>query len=236
MPAPLVSVVGYHLETGRVTRWRHGAYAVPDAYVDAVRRAGGLPAVIHPVDVDLDRTDALLLIGGGDIEPARYGAPQTDAVYGVEPQRDDEETQLLRGAIDRGIPVLAICRGIQVVNVAFGGTLIVDIPSDGGYGPHGEPGGDATLHDIELKPDSRVGTAMRATRVKASCHHHQGVDRVGDGVLATGWAGDGLVEALELEGEPWVVAVQWHPEDTAASDPAQQGLFDALVAQAATRR
>lgn len=235
MRAPMVSVVGYRLEPGRVTRWRHGAYAVPDAYVDAVRRAGGLPAVVHPVDVDLDRTDALLLIGGGDVDPIRYGAPVSNAVYGVEPERDEEETELLRGAIERGVPVLAICRGIQVLNVAFGGTLIVDLPSAGEFGAHGVPGGDATLHEIELKPDSRVASAMHATRVTASCHHHQGVDRVGDGLVATGWARDGLVEVVELEGASWVVGVQWHPEDTAAVDAAQQGLFDALLAQVATR-
>ena len=231
----MVSVVGYHLEPGRVTRWRHGAYAVPDAYVDAVRRAGGLPAVIHPADVDMARTDALLLIGGGDVDPARYGAPATAAVYGVEPQRDDDEVRLLNAAIAAGIPVLAICRGIQVLNVAFGGTLVVDIPAAGNYGAHGVPGGDATLHQIDLKPDSRVAAASGATAVTSSCHHHQGVDRVGDGLVATGWAADGLVEVVELEGAPWVVGVQWHPEDTATADAAQQGLFDALVGQAEVR-
>jgi putative glutamine amidotransferase len=226
----MVSVVGYHLDAGRVTRWRHGAYAVPDAYVDAVRRAGGLPAVIHPADVDLDRTDALLLVGGGDIDPARYGGADDAAVYGVEPERDDAEIRLLRAAIERGIPTLAICRGIQIATVAFGGSLIVDIPSAGTYGEHGVPGGDATEHHVRLAPGSRIAAACGATSVTASCHHHQAVDRVGDALVATGWAGDGLVEALEYDGDAWMVAVQWHPEDTAATDAAQQGLFDALLA------
>jgi putative glutamine amidotransferase len=232
MGAPLVPVVGYHLERGRVTGWRHGAYAAPDAYIDAVRRAGGLPALIHPRDVDLDRSDALLLIGGGDIDPQRYGASTDAAVYGVEPDRDEEEISLIRGAIERRLPVLAICRGIQVLNVAFGGTLVVDLIADGGFGPHGVPGGDAVEHEIQLMSGSRIAGATGATAVRASCHHHQGVATVGRGLTAVGWAADGLVEALEYDGDSWFVAVQWHPEDTAATDAAQQGLFDALVAQA----
>ena len=214
-----------------MTRWRHGAYAVPDAYVDAVRRAGGLPSVIHPQDVDLDRADGLLLIGGGDVDPSRYGAAMTDKVYGVEPVRDDEETALLRGALERSLPVLAICRGIQVAAVAFGGSLIADLGDDGGFDPHGVPGGDPHVHEVRLAPGSRVAKACGGTSVMASCHHHQGVADAGDGLVVTGWAADGLVEALEYDGAPWCVAVQWHPEDTAANDPAQQGLFDALVAE-----
>ncbi|HZN13328.1 MAG TPA: gamma-glutamyl-gamma-aminobutyrate hydrolase family protein [Acidimicrobiales bacterium] len=229
MTAPLVAVVGYHLEPGRVTRWRHGAYAVPDAYVDAVRRAGGLPAVIHPDDVDLDRTDAVLLIGGGDVDPARYGHAGDAAVYGVEPARDAAEIALIHGAIERRLPLLGICRAIQVINVAFGGTLVVDLATAGGYRRHGEPGGDADLHDVKVEPGSALAAACGADVVTASCHHHQGVDRVGDGLVPTAWAADGLVEALERPGDSWLVSVQWHPEDTAADDPAQQGLFNALL-------
>jgi putative glutamine amidotransferase len=231
MAAPMVAVIGYRLEPGRVTRWRHGGYAAPDAYVDAVRRAGGLPAVIHPDDVDLNRADAVLLLGGGDIDPVRYGHTGDATVYGVDAQRDDDEIRLINESLERGLPVLAICRGIQVVNVAFGGTLVVDLPSTPGYGPHGVPGGDATEHKIELVAGSRIAVACDATTVVASCHHHQGIDRVGTGLIATAHAADGLVEALEYErDDAWMIAVQWHPEDTAGTDPAQQGLFDALVA------
>jgi putative glutamine amidotransferase len=131
--------------------------------------------------------------------------------------------------------VLGICRAIQVVNVAFGGTLVVDLPSVAGYGPHGIPGGDATLHKIDLVPGSRTATACGTSTVVASCHHHQGIDRIGDGLIATACAPDGLVEALEYERQDaWMIAVQWHPEDTAATDAAQQGLFDAFVAAAHT--
>jgi putative glutamine amidotransferase len=225
----MVAVVGYHLEPGRVTRWRHGAYGVPDAYVDAVRRAGGLPAVIHPDDVDLDRCDAVLLIGGGDVAPSRYGAPGDATVYGVEPARDEAEIRLVHGALARRLPLLGICRAIQIVNVAFGGTLVVDLTDAGGYKAHGVPGGDATVHDVKLAAGSLAAAACGAEVVAASCHHHQGVDRIGEGLTATGWAHDGLIEALQHDGDSWLVAVQWHPEDTAATDPAQQGLFDALI-------
>lgn len=229
----MVAVIGYYLDAGRVSRWRSGGYGAPDLYVDAVRRAGGLPAVIHPRDVDLDRADAVLLLGGGDVDPARYGNAGNAAVYGVDPERDEGEIRILQGALERGLPVLGICRAIQVVNVAFGGTLVADLPTAGGYGPHGVPGGDPTEHKIEIVAGSRAATASGATTVVASCHHHQGIDRVGSGLVATARARDGLVEALEYEQHSaWMVAVQWHPEDTAATDPAQQGLFDALVAHA----
>jgi putative glutamine amidotransferase len=234
--APLVAIAGYHLDPGRVTRWRQGAYAVPDAYVDAIRRAGGLPAVIYPPDVDLDRTDALLMVGGGDIDPAAYGGAPHDKVYGVDTQRDVDEISLLRGALDRGLPVLAVCRGIQIANVAFGGTLHAHVPDLPGAGSHGVPGGEPGLHDVKLEPDSAVALACGGDIARASCHHHQSVDEVGTGLVVTGRASDGVVEALELadQARSWLVAVQWHPEDTAADDPAQQGLFDTLVAQART--
>ena len=123
----MVAVIGYHLEVGRVTRWRHGGYAAPDAYVDAVRRAGGLPAVIHPEDVDLTRADGVLLLGGGDVDPALYGHTGDATVYGVDTKRDDDEIRIVTNALELGLPVLAICRGIQIVNVAFGGNLVVDL-------------------------------------------------------------------------------------------------------------
>jgi putative glutamine amidotransferase len=238
MRAPLVAVVGHYLPVDRITRWRFGGYAVPEGYVDSVRRAGGRPAVIHPLDLapldeSMERFDAVVIIGGGDVDPACYGGDAHDKVYGVERQRDDAEIELSHWVVDHDMPTLAVCRGIQVVNVAFGGTLHPHIGDLDGVEPHGQPGGGpARVHEVKLAPDSGVARACRADVVQAACTHHQAVDRVGDGLTVTGRAADGIIEALEIGP---VLAVQWHPETTASGDPIQQNLFDALIA-AATQR
>lgn len=180
----------------------------------------------------LDRFDGLLLVGGGDVEPTAYGQDPNEAVYGVEPDRDAFEFSLLRQAEARGMPALCICRGMQVLNVAFGGTLNQHLPDDDRYMPHGTPSGaDALYHDVKLKGETRIAIAAGAETLSCSSHHHQGLEGLGEGLAATGWSEDGLVEAIERT-TGWVVGVQWHPEDSAASDPAQQGLFDGFVRRA----
>ncbi len=239
MSRPRIGVVAYHLGPGRVSRWLVGGYGVPENYVDCVRRAGGRPSLLLPgEDVSpgelLDGLGGLLLVGGGDVDPARFGAEPDREVYGLEPDRDAMEIGLLREAARREVPTLAICRGIQVMNVAFGGTLVQHLPDHEGYLEHGAPGGeDHRRHDVKLAAGSRMAEACGAEVLSCSTHHHQGVDRVGDGLTATGWSEDGLVEALETDGG-WMLGVQWHPEDTADDDPFQQALFDALVARAPT--
>jgi putative glutamine amidotransferase len=122
---------------------------------------------------------------------------------------------------------------MQVMNVAFDGSLIQHLPDDPRYEPHGTPSGaDGLLHDVEVLPDSRLASAVGSTRLSCSSHHHQGVERVGDGLAVTARSADGLPEAIEREGGGWILGVQWHPEDTAATDPAQQRLFDSLVERA----
>src|SRR5262249_53084428 len=131
-------------------------------------------------------------------------------------------------------PTLAICRGVQVLNVALGGSLNQHIPDDPGTEPHGRPGepNGGRLHDVTIDDGSRLAAGMGSTTRTASCHHHQAVDKVGDGLHVVARAADGIVEALELNRpEQWLLAVQWYPEDTAGSDPAQQNLFDTLVSQ-----
>lgn len=237
MTTPEVAIVAYHLRPGRVTSWGVGGYAVPENYVDAVRRADAHAALLLPGDERspdelLDRFDALLLVGGGDVAPERYGQEPVDQIYGVEPDRDGFEISLLHRALERDVPTLCICRGMQVMNVAFGGDLVQHLPADDRFVAHGVPTeAEALLHDVKLLAGSRIVEAAGAEVVSASSHHHQGVDRLGDGLVATGWTEDGLVEAIESE-RGWIVGAQWHPEDTAASDPAQQGLFDALVRKA----
>ena len=237
MTAPMIAVPVYHLASGTVGRWSTGSYGLPEAYVEAVRRAGGRALLLTaPDDTDpaeiLEPLDGLLLIGGGDVEPRRYGGGDHGTIYGIEQDRDDLEMRLLAEADRAGMPTLAICRGIQVLNVAFGGTLIQHLPDVPGTLEHGAPGGAGSVrHDVRVAPGSRLAGAVRAEILACSSHHHQGLDRLGEGVVATGWSKDGLVEAVERE-TGWTLGVQWHPEDTAVEDPAQQALFDALVARA----
>ena len=159
---PQIGIVSYHLRPGRVTYWTAGGYGLPENYVDAVRRAGGRPSLILPGDDRaagdvLDAVDALMLIGGGDVEPSRYGQDPNDTIYGVEPDRDALEIDLLREADARGTPTLCICRGMQVMNVAFGGSLTQHLPSEGRFMAHGTPSGaDAISHDVKLADGSAI--------------------------------------------------------------------------------
>jgi putative glutamine amidotransferase len=236
--APEIAIVAYHLRPGRVSYWQVGGYGVPENYVDAVRRAGGLATLVLPGDPRspgqlLERYTGLLLVGGGDVEPWRFGAEPHEQLYGLEPDRDAFEIDLLHEADRHGLPTLCVCRGMQVMNVAFDGSLIQHLPDDPRYEPHGTPSGaDGLLHDVEVLPDSRLASAVGSTRLSCSSHHHQGVERVGDGLAVTARSADGLPEAIEREGGGWILGVQWHPEDTAATDPAQQRLFDSLVERA----
>jgi putative glutamine amidotransferase len=196
-----------------------------------------MPEPVEPDEAGalLDHFDAVLLLGGGDLDPSTYGAAADRHVYGVSDARDAFELALARAAITRGLPTLAICRGAQVLNVLLGGSLDQHITGRAGLLGHGTPGveGGATLHELEIDADSRLGRAMGTTTATCSSHHHQAVDRLGAGLRITARAPDGIIEGIELDGDAWIVGVQWHPEDTAGGDPVQQALFDALVAEAA---
>lgn len=236
----MIAVVGYRLPPGRVTRWDTGAYAVPESYVHALRRAGACAAILCAGDDwsrpgELKRFDGLLLVGGGDVEPGRYGAAAHEAVYGLDPERDAEEIGALQAADRTGIPTLAICRGAQVLNVAFGGTLLQHLPDVPNLIAHRPPeGGPAAIHAVKVLQGSRLATACGVNEPTGLSHHHQGFDRLGEGLTAVAWSDDGLVEAIERQ-DGWTLGVQWHPEETAAHDPAQQGVFDAFVAEAGRR-
>jgi putative glutamine amidotransferase len=245
---PLIAVPAYPvLESERIHRFSDDAVVVPVTYIHALRRAGGLEAILLPTSLDdtaadaiLDRYDGVMLLGGGDLEPAIYGQDAHHTVYNIDTDRDDCELAITRAAIAREMPVLAICRGHQVLNVALGGTLDQHISDRDGLAGHGIPGADGTgqMHDIEIEEGSRLATAMGTTHATCSSHHHQAVERTGDGLRVVARAPDGIIEGIELveEQAPWVVGAQWHPEDTAPTDPAQQGIFDAFVEQAAKRR
>jgi putative glutamine amidotransferase len=151
----------------------------------------------------------------------------------VDQDRDGFEIDLVLAADRERTPTFAICRGAQVVNVAFGGTLHQHLPDHNHLGPHGIPkAGGGLLHDVEVSESSRLFAGSGASVLSCSSSHHQGIDRLGEGLIPVAWSGDGLIEAVERP-EGWLVAVQWHPEATATSDPAQQSLFDAFVARAA---
>jgi gamma-glutamyl-gamma-aminobutyrate hydrolase PuuD len=238
---PLIAVTGVPIVAGGVLGWRQGAVACTDAYLEAIARAHGDPVVVPPVELDdesasarLSRFDGLLLVGGGDIDPARYGQEAQPEVAHVNPARDEFEIPLVRAAIERGVPTLCICRGLQVLNVALGGTLhqhISDWPDL--VVEHRNPdGSDGVLHEVRVQPGSRVMKAMGVERARTFSHHHQALDRLGAGLTAVGWSDDGVLEAAEFE-DGWMLGVQWHAEATAATDPTQQALFDALVREAA---
>lgn len=229
-----MGVIAYGLAPGRVEGWGTGAAAVPRSYLEALRRAGARPTAISapedgsPEEI-LSPFDGLLLIGGGDVDPARFGQAPHPEVYGVERDRDALEVDLLLEADRARVPVLAICRGLQVVNVAFGGTLHQHLPDVPGVHEHRVVQGHQRLmHEVKVAESSRLHEACGQTALEVASSHHQGIDRMGKGLVPVAWAGDGLVEAIERP-EGWIVGVQWHPEETASTDPAQQALFEAFA-------
>jgi len=239
---PLIAVPAYRLEPGRVARWPQGGYGVPAPYLDALRRAGARTAILSPGEVAeaddlLDPFDGLLLVGGGDVDPTRYGSELGAHDYAIDPERDAFEIALLHAAERAGMPSLCVCRGAQVMNVAYGGTLHQHLPDVHGLLEHGVPLDDTTtMHDVEIAERTRLAAATAApSPLRCSSHHHQGIAVVGEGVNISGRSSDGLVEAIERDSSDggWMLGVQWHPEETAATDPAQQALFDTLVRLAA---
>ena len=239
---PLVAVTGVPITAGGVLGWRQGATAVPAAYLQALERAGADSAVLMPSAVDekeaarrLSRFDGLVVVGGGDVDPARYGAEAHPEVAHVNADRDGFEIPMLRAAVAENLPVLAICRGIQVLNVALGGTLHQHISDWSHLAAHRSPdGSEEAFHDVRVDPGTRLHKAMQAERASTFSHHHQAIDVLGEGLVAVAWADDGLLEGVEHE-SGWVVGIQWHAEATAAGDPLQQKLFNGFVAEARAR-
>jgi putative glutamine amidotransferase len=210
---------------------RHRAISTARALSEAVLRAGGEPVTVHPwapggsvtpeeVGARLAFADAVLLPGGGDLSPARYGQDvASDDVYDVDDEADAFDLAVARWAVEAGVPLLAVCRGWQVVNVALGGDLEQHMAE-----PHRH-----VVHEVAVDQGTLLESVV-GPRVQASCFHHQRADRLGGGLVPVARAADGTVEGVELQGaRGWFLAVQWHPEDTFGSDPAQLALFRALV-------
>lgn len=237
MSRPLVAVTSRRIPAERITNWLEPAQALPTYYLDALHRAGAIgvslvPQPTNEVDVEAvaERFDALLVSGGQDVDPSLYGQAAHPETTGFDSMADRWEIALIGAFRRRGVPILAICRGAQLVNVAAGGTLHQHLADLTGVGAHGIPnGGGGTPNPIIVDDDSRLARAIGVDGVVGNCHHHQAVDRVGDGLDVVARAADGTVEALEAADDPWTVAVQWHPEDSAMRDPVQQRLFEAFV-------
>jgi putative glutamine amidotransferase len=210
------------LERAQWSVWDQEAMLLPRSYIDAVQRAGGLALMLPPdaevvesPDEVLDRLDGLLLAGGADIDPATYGAERHPETKHTVPPRDLFEIALARRALERDVPLLGICRGMQLMNVAAGGTLLQHLPERYGHHEHRRALGsfDGADHDVRLEPGSLAERAAGETVHATKSHHHQGIDRIGDGLAVTGWATlDGLPEALEVPGRRFALGVQWHPE------------------------
>jgi putative glutamine amidotransferase len=211
-----------NLVRARWSVWDQQAVLLPRSYVNAVQRAGGIavllppdPAAVRAPDMLLDLVDALLLAGGADMDPASYGAEPHEATVGTEPERDAFELALAARAMERDMPFLGICRGMQVMNVARGGTLTQHLPDDYGHEDHRRSLGsfDNADHDVRLARGSLAARVARSELHGTKSHHHQGVDRVGKGLEVTGWATiDDLPEAIEVPGNRFALGVQWHPE------------------------
>jgi putative glutamine amidotransferase len=210
-------------------------YNIPAEYVLAIHRAGAVPLLLPPAGPDaidgwLDVIEGLVLIGGGDIDPVSYDAPTHETIYNLDGSRDACEFELAKRAIDMQLPTLAICRGMQVVNVLLGGTLHRHLPDVVGEAvAHRLPPRETVRHPVTVVAGTHVAEAMQATRVDIVSWHHQAVDRLGVGLKVIARSDDGVIEAVELTDNANLLAVQWHPELSAADDPTQQRLFDRLV-------
>ena len=225
---PLIGISSY-LDTAAWGVWRQPAALIPQSYVDGVAGAGGLPVLLPPQARGAARVvaalDGLLLAGGPDVDPARYGRPPHPRTGPPATARDAWEFALLDAALARGIPVLGVCRGMQVLNTALGGTLVQHLPDRVGHTGHQPARATFGPQTVRVRPDAVLGPVLGGAAT-VRCYHHQAVDRLGTGLLPAAWAEDGTVEAVELPGRRFTVGVQWHPE-TDGRDPR---LFRAFAA------
>ncbi len=231
---PLIGITTYGPEVEGLL----AAFSLPQAYVDAVAASGGVPVLVTPsaapVDVLLARLDALIIAGGGDLDPALYRGPEHEAVYMINQTRDEFEMTITRAALEReNLPVLGICRGAQVLNLVLGGDLEVHVPDTFGETVlHRLPPRLPTHHPVRLDAGCALEKIYAQLEFPVCSWHHQAIRRLGSGVRVVGSASDGVVEAIEVEDHPWALGVQWHPEMQVPEDPIQKRLFDAVVARA----
>lgn len=234
MPLPLIGITTYG-------RDETNKFPLPGEYVDAVRRAGGIPLLVPPgephIEQVLQTLDGIILAGGGDIDPSLYGGSLHETIYMLDGERDQGEMALARHALESRMPVFGICRGTQILNVTLGGTLHAHLPDVvGEQVNHRLPPREPTEHAIHIEPGSQLAEIIDAAAIIAASWHHQAIRDLAAGLQVVARAPDGTIEAVEMPGHPWLMAVQWHPELTAARDPLQQRLFDTFVEQANRHR
>ena len=226
----MIGITAYAEPSVRWGVWDLPAALIPLSYVRAIETAGGRALLVPPSEGGIEETlgalDGLLFSGGSDLDPAEYGQEPHPETNGVRADRDRGELALLTAALERDMPVLAVCRGSQVLNVARGGDLVQHLPDAVGDEKHKHTPGVFADHGVELKAGSRLGSLL-GDRAPVKSHHHQGFGRVGEGLVEAAWADDGTLEALEDPGKRFAVGVLWHPEE--GEDAA---LFQALVDEA----
>jgi putative glutamine amidotransferase len=231
---PLIGITTYAEPGVQWGAWNVDAALLPIEYVDVVERAGGRPLLVPPSDDAIDETlealDGIIFSGGSDLDPSTYGAEAHPETNGVRAERDRAELALLRAALERDMPVLAICRGSQVLNVARGGDLVQHLPEVVGHDKHKHTPGVFADHDVAIDSETRLG-AIVGEHAPVKSHHHQGFGRLGDGLREAARADDGTIEALEDPTKRFAIGVLWHPE--AGEDAA---LFEALVEEARAYR
>jgi putative glutamine amidotransferase len=239
MPRPLIGVT----TSISVNAYPERAF-LNSSYIRAVQQAGGTPVLLPPPlvgdarDELWNRLHGLLLTGGADIDPARFGELPHATVYDVSESRDDLEFSVVDAALGAGIPVFAICRGIQVLNVALGGTLIQDVPSEiGTQVTHSQPERrHVATHRVTVNGETKMVEVLGGHELRVNSFHHQAIKKLGRGLRDVAWADDGVIEAVELpDARSLVLGVQWHPEELADHDPAAASFFRALVSAAAQR-
>lgn len=215
MVRPIIGITAY-AEQIQWGVWDLPAAVIPLSYVRAVHEAGGRPLLVPPAEDGVEETiealDGLVLSGGSDLDPALYGADRHPETNGIRPDRDRAELALLEAALARDMPVLAVCRGMEVLNVARGGDLVQHLPDVVGHERHRHTPGVFADHDVELAPGSRVQRLL-GDRAPVKSHHHQGVGRLGEGLVPAAWADDGTLEAIEDASHRFALGVLWHPEE-----------------------
>jgi gamma-glutamyl-gamma-aminobutyrate hydrolase PuuD len=231
--SPLIGITTY-VEPAQWGAWELPSALIPYMYVQAIERAGGRALLVPPstaaIEETLDALDGLLFSGGSDLDPTTYDQDLHPETTGTRPERDQGELALLGAALARDMPVLAVCRGSQVLNVARGGDLVQHLPEVVGDEKHKHTPGVFADHEVEVKGGSRLG-ALLGERAPVKSHHHQGFGTVGEGLVESAWAEDGTLEALEDPSKRFAVGVLWHPEE--GEDAA---LFRALVDEARAYR